>query len=217
MPPATPLKAGPGKQPHERLQHLRCAAGYRFAAEAARAIGVGITTYSHPENGHRGISHRAAKVYGRFFGVTGGMILFGEVPATTADVPVIGAVAHAGRIVSRMQHLELLPETVPAPVQATEQMLALIVNSEGLYPAYRKGDIVFFAALNGVDPEQVHGRECVVELADGIRLLRMCHRTPDGNWTLTSYNAPPSFHVVLSAASPVLWVQLNNAPVTPAF
>ena len=198
-----PLDAS--KLPFERLLSLRAASGIETAAEAARQIGTSVVTYQHHENGNRGISPRAASIYGRFYGVSGGVILYGEPPPH--GVLVAGEVAAGGRIAGRMESARSLPWSVPAPVPASGNLHALVIGAGDLYPAYRAGDVVFYADTGAVDPALIAGRECIVETAGGDRLLRLCHLDPAGTWTLHSYNLPPVHGVVLVTASPVLWVQ----------
>ena len=49
--------------PHDRLRHLREAAGYATAADFARAHGFEEGTYRSHENGSRGVRFRAAMTY----------------------------------------------------------------------------------------------------------------------------------------------------------
>lgn len=68
----------------DRLKEARIAAGFATAADAARAIGVKTPTYSRHENGSRGITPDAARLYGRAFKVGPEWILYGRAPEAGA-------------------------------------------------------------------------------------------------------------------------------------
>lgn len=54
---------------HERLRQARTDAGFRFASDAANAIGVTASTYRAHENGQNDFGLDEAKRYARKFGV----------------------------------------------------------------------------------------------------------------------------------------------------
>jgi len=62
---------------NDRLKEARVAAGYSSSAEAARAMGVGASTYAGHENGSRGIKADAARLYARRFKVRVEWLLYG--------------------------------------------------------------------------------------------------------------------------------------------
>jgi phage repressor protein C with HTH and peptisase S24 domain len=61
--------------PSDRLRSARAKAGYRSAAEAARARGWKEATYRHHENGTRGFGQDHAKAYARAFHVSASWLL----------------------------------------------------------------------------------------------------------------------------------------------
>ena len=61
----------------DRLRDARERAGFESAADAARALSVGVSTYSHHENGIRGYDENAAAKYARRFGVAKEWLIFG--------------------------------------------------------------------------------------------------------------------------------------------
>ena len=87
---------------HLRLRQARLAAGYRSAADAARALGVAYPTYASNENGHSGLSAAAAELYARKFKCSLEWLLTGRgdisgsgaVPVQNAVVglPVLGVI-----------------------------------------------------------------------------------------------------------------------------
>ena len=82
--------------PKDRLRAARIAAGFDTPADAARALGVPYPTYAAHENGHRGVSKKAAAKYAERLKVSAGWILYGE-HARISDLPepVRRLVAHA--------------------------------------------------------------------------------------------------------------------------
>lgn len=213
-----------GITPAARLVQLRIAHGYWSAAQAARAIGVRPISYHHHECGRRGIGPKVAERYGKHFGVPAGFILYGNDPAVlqhddragrlqvaVCEAEVIGAIIAHARIVSRAASQTLLPQTLVVPAFIAQPMQCLIVTDESMYPAYSYGDVVLFAPPQAPSFGNINGRECVVETEDGEWLLRVCHASADGTWTLTSHASRPRSGLRLTSAAPVLWVQRNSA------
>lgn len=64
--------------PASRLREARAASGFDSASSAAKAMGVGVSTYVQHENGGRGIPASRALQYGRFFGVRPEWLLYGR-------------------------------------------------------------------------------------------------------------------------------------------
>lgn len=64
--------------PAERLRWARKEAGYEHAADFARALGIGKSTYGHHENGTRGFKPVSARRYARRLGVPAAWLLAGE-------------------------------------------------------------------------------------------------------------------------------------------
>ncbi len=62
----------------DRLRAARAAAGYKSAAKAAEALGLGASTYASHENGTNGFDADQARRYAEAFGTSAGYLLFGE-------------------------------------------------------------------------------------------------------------------------------------------
>ena len=75
----------------ERLRKARKAAGFSSASEAARDMGINISTYAHHENGTRDYGADDAAEYARRFAVTPAWLLFGE--ASGQSDPMAGRAA----------------------------------------------------------------------------------------------------------------------------
>lgn len=61
-----------------RLKEARIKAGYKYASEAARALGVGETTYRAHENGANNFNAEEAKKYARKFDTSAQKLIFGN-------------------------------------------------------------------------------------------------------------------------------------------
>ncbi|SDH08072.1 LexA family transcriptional regulator [Pelagibacterium luteolum] len=65
---------------HERLKDARIAAGYKTGTDAAQAMKISVATYNAHENGHRGLTLKAAERYADFFNVRESWLLVGDEP-----------------------------------------------------------------------------------------------------------------------------------------
>ena len=79
--------------PASRLREARAAAGFESASSAAKAMGVGVSTYVQHENGGRGMPAGRAAQYGRFFRVRPEWLIFGkgerELPAPEPQLAML--------------------------------------------------------------------------------------------------------------------------------
>lgn len=89
------LEANIETNQHQRLREARQKI-YSSAAEAARAIGVGPSTYTHHENGTRSYGELEARKYARRFKTTPEFLLLGIKAPTKSIVREIDARAGAG-------------------------------------------------------------------------------------------------------------------------
>lgn len=64
--------------PADRLRRVREASGYATAKDAALAMGVAISTYTHHEKPPYSLPLRRAEKYAAFFGTTPEYLLFGR-------------------------------------------------------------------------------------------------------------------------------------------
>jgi Peptidase S24-like len=99
-------------------------------------------------------------------------------------------------------------EMIDRPPGLREDVVAVIVRGESMYPVYRDGDVLFYARNDARDLVELVGVDCVVRTLDGrsyVKLLRRGSRR--GVWTLTSHNAPDITDVRVEWAAPVRWIQ----------
>lgn len=64
--------------PNDRLRKARLAAGYQSASQAAKALGVAVSTYIAHENGQNTFGTARAERYGAVFSVSSAWLLTGE-------------------------------------------------------------------------------------------------------------------------------------------
>jgi transcriptional regulator with XRE-family HTH domain len=99
-------------------------------------------------------------------------------------------------------------QAVEPPSAERRQMLCLLVRDEGLQPAYRAGDVIFYAREINTDERDFLDRECVVKITRGAILLkRVVAGSRPGRYTLLSHNASPISDSGLDWAAPVQWVR----------
>ena len=197
----------------QRMERIRVACGYETAADAARAMGTSVTSYQHHENGTRGITPKMAKVYAKHFNVQAGYLLYGvDTSAVPVDVPIVGVIDEGGCILDRISIASGLPKTTPAPPFVEGRLLALVVSCTDLHPAYRPGDCVFFDLLQEVHDHSLDGRECIVDLGGGEKVMRVIHRQFNGHFMLLAYNGIAPQIRRIAGATPILWVQRNAYP-----
>jgi hypothetical protein len=193
--------------PADRLRALRRAAGFRSAAAASRVIpGVNLTTYQQHEKGRRPLTQAAAATYAEFFGVPAGYVLYGEPLRDIPEVPIVGVIGTGGAV------SDIAEGGMDAYAQAPEGLglAAFRVVTGDLWPAYHAGDLAFFSPhglAQPIDPAAINGRECIVVLADGSRLLRFVTMQSATHAALMAYAGPPMMNVAIRAATPVLWIR----------
>lgn len=186
-------------QEAERLIAARKAAGYATAADAARALGMSLPSYTHHENGTRGLS-RAGQRYARFFRVSLDWLLDGrgEMTSGTTRIPLMGLVG-AGSTV------EPIGDTVAASIGDIEMpdgehLGALFVRGDSQYPRYMDGELIIYDRRPEA-PGKLANRYAVVDCLDGRRVIKKLMRgRVAGTWTLWSHNAPEEVDAEILAA-----------------
>lgn len=183
----------------ERLAQARRAAGYATAADAARALGMSLPSYTHHENGTRGLS-RAGPRYARFFRVSLDWLIEGrgEMTAGQTRIPLMGLVG-AGSTV------EPIGDTVAASIGDIEMpdgehLGALVVRGDSQYPRYMDGELIIYDR-RPESPGKLANRYAVVDCLDGRRVIKKLVRgRTAGSWTLWSHNAPEEADAEILAA-----------------
>lgn len=190
-----------------RLRDARLGAGFADATAAARRFGWVIPTYLAHENGTRGFGLARAQLYAAAFAVNWQWLLTGEGSSSSnVKIPLSGYVG-AGCLVYPLDE-SVGPggiEEVDLPPGVYGDYAAFKVRGDSNYPAYRDNEIIFVRKEGG-SPQDFLNRECVLDTADGRRLLKtLTPGSKRGHFTLISFNAPPIVDVLVSWASPVEW------------
>jgi phage repressor protein C with HTH and peptisase S24 domain len=189
-------------RPHDRLRRARIDAGYASAADAARAFGWNVNTYSSNENGNAPFSKTASVRYARAFRVELDWLVTGNGPMKKPKrgVPVVGFVG-AGAVVFPIDNGIL--DTIDPPFSTPENCVAVIVRGDSMLPAYKDGTFLVLQPLD--DPNDAIHRRAVVTLEDGSRLVKELEPgLSPGTFNLLSYNATPIRNVVVVQAARVL-------------
>lgn len=162
----------PASKPYERLRQARIAAGHRSASDAARSMGVTISTYVAHENGQRPLTAPAARRYSEAFGVSLDHLLKEEpeqAPASAAPrlpflkrimaqsavqstpggvfmpprLPVFG-LASAGDDGRFLMNGQKIAEVeCPPMLMGVPDAYAAYVHGESMIPRYESGEIVW--------------------------------------------------------------------------
>lgn len=211
----------PDKHTARRLKQARIEAGFRTAKQFARSIPVNITTYHHHEVGRRGIPIATAERYATALGITVSSLLHGDQLRRVVTVPIVGIIYGKGLvrrmddshwtmpasdgIGAEMEAATTLSQTRELLVPDPADMEALEIHGQELYPVYSDGDTVVTQKLLRHDaiPLHLHGMECVVELADGSRMVRHISIQADGRATLFGHGTPPMLDQVVVACARV--------------
>ncbi|WP_331374835.1 LexA family transcriptional regulator [Sinorhizobium chiapasense] len=156
----------------ERLREARQKAGYRFASDAANALGVVASTYRAHENGQNDFELAEAKIYGRRFNVDPYWLMEGDRRAGNGTAPAPPEVdkpnAEVGaRIVGKGKKIPVFGQAVggvdgefimngnvlyevmaPPILSDISGAYAVSVSGDSMYPRYEDGEVCF------VDPKR---------------------------------------------------------------
>lgn len=157
-------------------------------AQAAKRFGWTASTYASHENGQTPLPVDAAHDYGRAFKVSPAWLLTGEGPRTAPEVEILGYVGAGTDIIS--VDSGGLGESVELPPGAAPNTGVVIVRGNSMYPRYLEGEKIYYVT-DRRDPDEMIGKECVVQLADGrIMVKRLRRGSRRRLYNLESYNAP---------------------------
>lgn len=183
--------------PGGRLRALRQMAKMS-QEDLAQILGVGRPQISKYEQGVDEMRDYAIERASQHFGVTPAFIRYGDTDARMARVVgIVGAGGHVEAIEQPpWRHIE-----VPA---SWDDAIALQIDGTSCWPMYDDGDDIVIRGPRRLVPDEVLGKMCVVETADGLGLVKRLRRgSAAGLFTLESPNAPPIEDVPLSSARPV--------------
>jgi len=191
---------------HERLREERKKAGFASAADAARALGVGVSTYRHHENGTRDFESEEAAQYAKRFRSSTDYLLYGrkpspQPPAEARHVPLVGYVG-AGAETYFTANGEL--GEVEAPAGSTESTVAVEIRGDSLGAFFDRWLVYYDDVRRPVTADLV-GRLCVIGLEDGRILIKKVQRSRTrGLFHLLSQTSdPPILDVAIEWAAKV--------------
>jgi phage repressor protein C with HTH and peptisase S24 domain len=111
---------------------------------------------------------------------------------TRETVPVVGYVGAGAEVVN----FDDAGEIDRADAYGLPGTVALIVRGDSMWPAYYEGDLLYYHPRKLIPPEELIGRDAVVQLKDGRTFVKRIERgTKRGKYRLDSHNAP-SIHDV---------------------
>jgi SOS-response transcriptional repressor LexA len=179
----------------ERLAEARAAAGYVYASDAARAMGVRVETYVHHENGTRGLS-RVAERYARFFRVSLEWLMTGkgdmrpkrQFPA----LKLMGQVG-AGTTANRIDEDAWAGAIDSIDLPTANDTFVLQVVGDSALPRYHSGDYLMVNRRSYL-PDEMINRYCVLDLADGRRVVKLLERV-NGVFVLRSQNPDSALEI----------------------
>ena len=196
--------------PNERLAKARTEAGYEKPVDAARALGITLSTYYGHENGSKGAFRvDAAAKYARKFKVNLEWLLTGKGPMRAAsEAPILGYVGAGAEILSIDDHaLGAALDTID--VSIPQDVVALVIRGDSQHPLQDGWVVLYSRDAEGV-PDVAIGRLCVVKVHDGPTLLKTVRQGRSARlYTLESWNAPTREDVRLDWASPVIEIRLR--------
>lgn len=169
-------------------------------SELADLAGTSQAQIQRLETGERKLTIEWAERLARPLRTTARDLMFPE--GAILDAPVVGYVGAGMQVLSERDG-DL--ERVPVPPGTNVPVEVVVVRGDSMYPAYRDGDRLIFEAISRAIEDLV-GRECVVQLTDGRKLVKTIRRSGD-QFVLESFNAPLITDVVIEAAWPVKWIE----------
>jgi phage repressor protein C with HTH and peptisase S24 domain len=175
----------------DRLQIARRKAGFADATSAARAFGWNENTYRSHENGTRGLTRPVAMKYAKAFKVSAAWLLTNETSMIRKNVfPVLGYVGQ-GDTVEYWERASMPPlEEIEIPYGfSVENCAALIARGNSQSPRVKNGEVLIYCRDNR-KPEDLQGREAIVQVRDGSLLLKTIRKgSREGLFDLESHNA----------------------------
>lgn len=200
---------------HDRLRKARIDAGFVSQAEAVRRFGWNANTYKSNENGNAPFSFDQAVIYSKAFKVRAEW-LYSAHGSMRADsqIPIIGRVGADpnGRIIRTAG--QAANDTVPQPVGATSDSVAVEVDGHSMRGFADDGALVYFEDQSTPPTEDMIGEIVVVQVATGedpsddedILIKRLQRGSRDGLFDLESINGPPMRDVRIRWAAEIIQI-----------
>lgn len=198
------------------LRQAREAAGYTKASDFIKDYGLPESTYRSHDNGVRGLTVAAAKVYARLLArkvpwVTWQYLINGDRNAGETEADRLWYVG-AGETVYPFEKGKDQWTPILAPPGMVDPAVA-IVRGDSMLPVYRDGDMLFIEQADRGKAKAIIGRDCIVQIEGGPQQIKLVKRSPKkGYFRLYSYaTGSESDDVRLASAMPVTWVKRHLA------
>lgn len=122
-------------------------------------------------------------------------------------VPLVGYIG-AGAEVFRLNSQDSgngVKEVLGPPLGGND-LIALRVQGESMYPRYGDGDLIYSRQTGKFIEKECLHKECVIKLRNGAMYLKRLHAgCKPGRYTLRTHNAPDVEDVEVEWAHPVRW------------
>lgn len=190
---------------YERLKEARRKAGYKTAAEAARALGISTATYSSHENGSRNLTTDTAQRYAAFFRNDAAWLLYGErsgepTPVQNGEpaqkgqqlVPIFNVEASAGSGAIVFDEYQVASLSFPEGylqrvTRSNPRNLAVIsVKGDSMTPTLNDDDVVMLDITKR--DLSYDGLFVVRDSGDALLIKRMGRASRSGHITMISDN-----------------------------
>lgn len=195
----------------QRLQKLRKRKGFETAADAARALGLPVTTYQAHENGTRGIKIDAARRYAKFYGSSAAHILTGapepdnsQIVNLVTYVPLVGAVSAGAFRLAEGFFEDIEVPAVPRPDIPARVQYAIRVDGPSVNLRIPDGAYAICAPYDQVPGGAKHGQLVhVVRERSGLHetTIKELHYTANGP-VLMPVSSDPHYQEVVRVDSP---------------
>lgn len=183
-----------------KLKELRKAAG-KSQEQLAHDAGLSHSQISRYENGKSSVFAPGAEAIAAALKLPSAAELLSD---RMLRVPLLGYVGAGDKIYPVDDEPVEMVEAPPGE----DGVIAVRVRGTSMNPAYRDGDIVM-ARGEQLPPDGLIGKDCIVQIDGGPRLLKRLHRGSEpGLFRLFSYESHEiSEDVRLTWAAPVRWVR----------
>lgn len=138
-------------------------------------------------------------------------VLRGDMPIGKA-IPVVGRVGAGAEVFPIDDHEKGAgdDEIDLPPGFDGRRAVAVRVEGDSMYPAYKEGDLLVYQRDGLEDWRDFIGQDVVVKLTDGRTFVKVLKRATKTTATLGSHNAPDIENARVEWAAPVLWVRRSQ-------
>lgn len=189
----------------KRIADKRKGAGLSQTALAAR-IGVGQTAVSNWEKDIRQPDDQHILKLAKIFGCTANWLRYNVSDKTEKKLARLRGYVGAGDVIHMLA--EDVTDFVEAPEDSESSFEAFQIRGNSQHPVYRDGDLVYFDPAANSRILDLIGRDCVVEMDAGQRVLkRIEYGSTAGLYTLASYNSPEIRDQAVKSAAEIVWLK----------